>query len=255
MTIIHNALICALLGSVSVPAMAADYPNAQHEDSSTAPIRGLIKPVNQAIISSEIAGQVSSMPFRAGQRFKKGDTLVAFNCSFYLADLAAAQARFKSKKLVYQNNVHLRELDAISDIEVSVAEGEMDMAEAEMHMRAIRADRCRIAAPYSGRVIERFVNEFDTLPEGTQILSILDDSNLEIELIIPSDWLTWLDVGKTFSFKVDETGDMFEAKVKSIGSVVDPVSQTVKLLGSFTNPSEKILAGMSGSALFAGTRR
>jgi membrane fusion protein, multidrug efflux system len=213
-------------------------------------VRGLIKPVEKAVISSQIAARISKIPFKSGDSFKKGDLLVKFDCSFYRADLASAEATFKSKQNVFENNKQLLALNAISDIDVSISESEMQVARADRTMRAIRVGQCKINAPYSGRVIEVAINEHETVPADKEILSILNDRDLEIELIVPSNWLTWLTAGEQFSFLIDETGKTLEAKVAKIGAVVDPVSQTIKLIGRFEDNLDGVLSGMSGTAQF-----
>ena len=214
-------------------------------------VRGLIKPVEKAIISSEIAGKINSISFKSGEAFKKGELLVSFDCSFYRADMASAEAAYKSKQKVYENNKQLLALNAISDIDVDISKSEVEMARAERTMRAIRVNQCKIKAPYDGRVIELAVNEHERVPADKEILSILNDKNLEIELIVPSNWLNWLTVGEAFAFQVDETGKTLDAKVSKMGAVVDPVSQTIKLIGKFDDQQlTGVLSGMSGTALF-----
>ncbi len=213
-------------------------------------VRGLIKPVEKAVISSEITAKVNKIPFKSGERFKKGDVLVDFNCSFYRADLASAEATYQSKQNVYKNNKELLALNAMSEIDVSISESEMQVARADRTMRAIRVGQCKIKAPYDGRVIEAAVNEHETVPEDKEILSILNDSELEIELIVPSNWLTWITADEAFTFLIDETGKTLSAKVVKTGAVVDPVSQTIKLTGKFEEAPDGVLSGMSGTAQF-----
>jgi membrane fusion protein, multidrug efflux system len=213
-------------------------------------VRGLIKPVEKAIISSEISGKIDSIPFKAGDAFKKGDVLVNFDCSFYRADLASADAAYNSKQKVFENNEQLLALNAISDIDVSISKAEVEVARAERTMKAIKVNQCKIKAPYSGRIIEVAINEHETVPSDKEILSVLNDRDLEIELIVPSNWLNWLTVGEPFSFLIDETGETLEAKVSKIAAVVDPVSQTIKLIGKFNGKIESVLSGMSGTAQF-----
>ncbi len=213
-------------------------------------VRGLIKPVEKAIISSEIAAKIKDLPFKPGDRFKKGDLLVGFDCSFYRADLASADAAYQSRQHIYKNNKELLALNAISDIDVSISESEMQVAGADRTMKVIRVNQCQIKAPYSGRVIEVAINEHERVPADKEILSILNDRDLEIELIVPSNWLNWLVEGESFSFVIDETEKTFDAKVAKIAAVVDPVSQTIKLIGKFDGDVEGVLSGMSGTAQF-----
>ena len=225
-------LLTTMVCSISVNA---DEDDLFSDDYVANNVRGLIKPVEKAVISSQIAARISKIPFKPGDSFKKGDLLVNFDCSFYRADLASAEASFKSKQKIFENNKELLALNAISDIDVSISESEMQMARAERTMRAIRVGQCKINAPYSGRVIEVAINEHETVPADKEVLSILNDRDLEIELITPSNWLTWLTAGEKFTFLIDETGKTLEAQVAKIGAVVDPVSQTIKLTGRFGN--------------------
>lgn len=126
----------------------------------------------------------------------------------------------------------------------------MEVARADRTMKVIRVNQCKIKAPYSGRVIEVAINEHETVPADKEILSILNDRDLEIELIVPSNWLNWLTVEESFSFMIDETGKILDAKVSKIGAVVDPVSQTIKLTGKFSGDISGVLSGMSGTAQF-----
>ncbi len=251
---LKNIFICVLtlVYFYTLPTvMAEDEDLFSNSGIVSDNVRGLIKPVERAVISSEIAGKIETIPFKSSERFKKGDQLVGFDCSFYRADLASADAAFQSKQNIYENNKQLLALNAISDIDVSISKTEVEMARAERTMRAIRVNQCKIKAPYSGRVIEVAVNEHETIPADREILSILNDSELEIELIVPSNWLNWLTAGEAFSFLIDETGKILDAKIKKIGAVVDPVSQTIKLVGTFDEQQlDGVLSGMSGTAQF-----
>jgi multidrug efflux pump subunit AcrA (membrane-fusion protein) len=99
------------------------------------------------------------------------------------------------------------------------------------------------------------VNEHENVFPNDQLISLLDDSVLEIELILPSKALAWLKVGSRFEYTVDETGLQYPAVVQDIGANVDPASQTVKVKGVFRSKPENVLAGMSGTAAFAELQR
>ena len=81
---------------------------------------------------------------------------------------------------------------------------------------------------------------------GTQV----DDSTLEVDLIVPSTWLRWVNKGTRFEFDVDELGRSYTAQVDRLGAKVDAVSQTIKITGSFVDRPGNVLTGMSGTAKF-----
>ncbi|NNE38534.1 MAG: efflux RND transporter periplasmic adaptor subunit [Gammaproteobacteria bacterium] len=213
-------------------------------------IRGLVKPKSRAVLSSEISGKIVEIRYGLGERFNEGDLLVRFDCERYMADLASANAKFTVESKKYENYKKLLELNATSDIDVEVSLAEMEMARAEATIRRIFANGCSINAPYNGRVTDVFVNEFETVLADQELISILNDQLLVIELIIPSTWLMDMNASEEFIFSVDETGREYAAKITQIGAIVDPVSQTVRLIGEFLDTPDDVLSGMSGTATF-----
>ena len=94
------------------------------------------------------------------------------------------------------------------------------------------------------------VNEHENVFPNDKLLSLLDDTSLEIELVLPSSSLAWLKRKSPFTFAVDETHQEYAAKVKEIGANVDSASQTIKVIGIFGKLPVDVLAGMSGTAQF-----
>lgn|GEM_PF-6895012 len=110
----------------------------------------------------------------------------------------------------------------------------------------ISLGKCNIAAPFNGRVAEQRVREQQYVQPGQALLDILDDSTLELEFFVPSQWLVWLKPEQGFQVAIDETGKTYPAKVQRIGARVDPVSQSIKLSAVIDGKFSEPVAGMSG---------
>lgn len=231
-------------------AAAKGEPSRSVIASDLGMLRGVVKAATRAILFSQIQGRITQLPYREGQRFKKGTMLVQLDCDKYAAELAAARAEYEAKQKTYLNNRQLASLKAIGNLEVQVSAAEAKKALAAIEIAKVNVRGCQIAAPFSGRVVEVMVHEHETVFPNDKLLSLLDDTSLEIELVLPSKSLAWLKRGTTFTFSVDETGRQYQAAVKEIAANVDPASQTVKVLGVFEKLPPDVLAGMSGSAQF-----
>jgi membrane fusion protein (multidrug efflux system) len=218
-------------------------------------IRGLVKATAQATLASQVQGRISQLPFKEGQRFKKGDLLVALDCSKYEAELASAHAEHWGKTKTYENNVQLAQHQAVGELELEISQAEAEKALAAVRGAQVNVNGCTIRAPFPGRIVKMIVNEHENVFPNDQLISLLDDSLLEIELVLPSKSLTWLKAGTSFEYAIDETGLRYPAVVQDIGANVDPASQTVKVKGLFRTQPAKVLAGMSGTASFAEVRR
>jgi len=213
-------------------------------------MRGIVKAASQAMLYAQVQGRVNQMPFKEGQRFEKGATLVQLECEKYMAELGAAMAEHEAKDKAVQNNRELAKLHAVGTLELEISEAEAKKAAAAIKVAEVNVSGCQIAAPFSGRVVGIMVNEYENVFPNDKLVSVLDDASLEIELIVPSSSLAWLRRKAPFIFAVDETKRGYPARVKEIGASIDPASQTIKIVGAFDKLPPDILAGMSGTAQF-----
>ncbi|MDH5625445.1 MAG: efflux RND transporter periplasmic adaptor subunit [Nitrospira sp.] len=250
--LLSGMIICAWLVIPTLIETAdakTDFkPSSSAAELST--IRGVVKATAQATLASQVQGRISRLPFKEGQRFKKGALLVALDCSKYEAELASAQAEHRGKKKTHENNLHLAKHQAVGTLEVEISEADADKAFAAVQAARVNVNGCTVRAPFPGRVVKTIVNEHENVFPNDQLISLLDDSLLEIELILPSKSLAWLKVGTPFEYAVDETGLRYSAVVQDLGANVDPASQTVKVKGLFRVQPNNVLAGMSGTASF-----
>ena len=244
-------LVCLLVGGVGdVAAKEQEKRNLRVSDLST--IRGVVKPVMEVVISSELQAQIKKIPFRDGERFDKGDVLVEFQCGKYWAELQAAQADVESRDLTVTHHVELGALNGIGQLEIDLAHAELKKAQATEKIAQVMVGRCRITAPFSGRVVKVLGHPYESVNPYDELLSILDDRQFDIELIVPSSDVPWVKSGSPFAFYIDELKAAFQAEVVQVGARIDPVSQTIRVFGAFKEIPPHMLAGMSGSARFTG---
>ena len=265
-----GAVAAPTVGNSAPPLANADGANADGANAvpttasttsaDTAPppapeilrVRGLIEPRHQAVIASEIDAQIEALPFEDGERFQQGDVLVDFDCSFYRARLSGSDATAQAARRVLETNRQLAALNSIGVLDVAQAEAAFEEARAQARVDRVWVNRCEIEAPFDGRVIGRLAEPFESVQPGQELIAILNDQDLELRLIVPSNWLSWLTQGEAFDFAVDETGSVVAAEVLRIGARIDAVSQTLPVIARLSvDPIEHgLLAGMSGTALF-----
>ncbi|TBV11101.1 efflux RND transporter periplasmic adaptor subunit [Stutzerimonas kirkiae] len=235
---------CSLLAVL----IAASLPDmAQAEE--TGELRVQLSPVRQTVLSSEISGKLTELPLREGEAFKQGQRLAAFDCSVQRAQLTRSEAvqRGAQKKLDVAKR--LDALGSISQAEVAQTQADLAVAQAESGVSRAMLKRCTLDAPFAGRVSQRMAERWQHVAEGTELLAIYDDSVYQLELIVPSAWLTWLKAGLDFEVALDETGQRYAAQVERLGAAIDPLSQSLKVFARITGDTAGLLPGMSGVAL------
>lgn len=214
--------------------------------------RGVVRSATRVDIVSDLNAPVTQTPFLPGQAFSTGEVLIAFDCSRYEAELSAARANYAAASVELKQKQHLLKFGATGRTEVDLANAQTARANAEIKVVQARMAGCTITAPFDGRVVDLAARPAEMPSVGEVLMTVIDIGTLEIELVVPSRWLRDVKPGSQFSFETDETGTVHAGRVDRIGAEVDPVSQTVKLYGSFNDPDRRVLAGMSGNARFAG---
>lgn len=235
-------------GAAAAPPASAPIPSNALEQRE---IRAQLSPLRYATLAAEIGARISRLPVPEGAAFKQGQTLIEFDCAVQQAQLGKARAALTAADKTWQTNRRLAELGSAGKLELETSEAEVLKARAEVSAGQAILSKCRVTAPYSGRIAEQRAREQQYVQPGQPLLDIIDDSALELEFIVPSRWLAWLKAGAGFQVRIDETGKTYPAKVQRMGARVDPVSQSIKLNAVIDGKFPELIAGMSGQVLIA----
>lgn len=210
----------------------------------------VLKPDKQAILSSLMDGYIEELPVKEGDTVEKDQLLVGFNCNIYQAEYDKAVAQLEEADTAHQANIRLQKLGAISDPEFNQSKFELAQAVADLAIKKEVVDFCSIKAPFSGTIVKIYVKQYQTISKNIEILELLDNSELRIELIAPSTWLSWLKVGDKFSIDIVEINKTYSASITHILPKIDAISQTVRIIGKIDNNGGGLIAGMNGKAYF-----
>ena len=230
---------------------------AQEMDAQPGPLsaRGVIRAINRLEVRSDLGVPVAQVPFRKGMAFKKGDTLLAFDCARLAAERNAASATATSAAIELRQKQKLLKHGAAGKGEVEIAGAAAAKSGAERTVIDARMAGCDIKAPFDGIVADAKVH-VQELPVGTEPLLIaVDTSNLEVELVMPSSWLAKIKPGSIFDMAIDETGESLSGTVTRFGAEVDAVSQTIEVIGTLDASNATVRPGMSGSVSLEGIRK
>lgn len=237
-----RTVVAALLILSAAPAAAQDARVLV----AGGELRGQLTPRRFTTLASEVAAKVSRVAVREGERFKEGQVLVGLDCSIQAAQLERARAVYASAERLNASHRALAEQKVAGKLEAETSAMEAAKARGEVQVMQATVAKCAVAAPFAGRVVEQKVREQQYVQPGAAMLDILDDSALEIEFIMPSRALAMLRPGHAFQIHVEEMGKAYPAKIARFGAKVDPVSQSVKVVGEIAGSFPELVAGMSG---------
>jgi multidrug efflux pump subunit AcrA (membrane-fusion protein) len=99
-------------------------------------------------------------------------------------------------------------------------------------------------------VVSILASRFEYVNAGVPVMEIIDDSKLNMQLYVPSIWITKLKQKTGFKVFVDEVNKEYDAQVLRINPRVDAGSKTLEVIAGLTENHSELRAGMSGNAKF-----
>lgn len=242
------AAAAAIIGAVTlaVPAVAQSLPGAGFNPLE---MRAQLTPQRYATLSAEIAAKINRVALRDGQSFRAGDVLLEFDCALQAAQLDKARAQQAGAENMLNGQRRLAKLNAVGMVELHNSEAEVTKAKADVTYLRTTMEKCKLTAPYNGRIVEHKAREQQFVQPAQPLIEIIDDSILELEFIVPSQWLSWFKPGHSFKVRIDDTRNEYPVKLVRTAARVDPVSQSVKAVAVVDGKYPELLAGMSGQIL------
>ena len=235
----HLASFLTILFFLSPPSYSQDMES-----------RALVVASQEAVLSSELAARIENIAVKEMQRFNKGDLLIQFNCSLYEAQKDVVSANSNSALIKLKSDEQMLQMRSIGKYELELSISEYEKAKSELRIAELNVERCQIKAPFDGAVEEVIVNTYETIQPQVELMKIIQTDILELEMVVSSEWVSWLKIGHPIKVYIDEIQKEFNASISGIGANVDAVSQTIQLKGTITDASPALLPGMSGRVVF-----
>ena len=213
---------------------------------------GKIQPEVEVMLSSEVSGEIISLPVVEGQQVQKGDLLVRVNPEIYESNLAQARASLLNMRAgLAQAEASLREAEAswernrslfekgiiskaewdqiVSSYEMAKASKQaayynVQSAEATVNEALESLGRTNIYAPMTGTISslsaelgERVVGTQQMA--GTEILRVADLSDMEVEVDVNENDIVKISIGDSTIVEVDAYMDQeFKGVVTEISN-------------------------------------
>ena len=243
------------------------------EVSQMIPVLGRLVARRSGAVAARVAGPVAEMRCDVGDRMKKGDVvavLVRERLHWVRerrkAQVASNRALLASRKaeLVKKNQEMARleklrktksaayrasKYDAMSqevsklDSRVTEASARLKQMEADARLAQIDLNYATIRAPFSGVVTQRHTDVGAYVNVGQAVVSLIDDSALEVEADVPVQRVTGLKPGVMVSVHIN--GVTVEAGVRAVVPQENPQTRTRAV--RFTANLKKIGGQLAGN--------
>ncbi|BFM10750.1 efflux RND transporter periplasmic adaptor subunit [Simiduia litorea] len=202
---------------------------------------GRVAASQDADVGFELAGRVSQLLVNDGDRVQAGQVLAKLDTELLVAERAQLLAQLddtKARQLLNTANIKRHQslqasgfasqqrLDEL-ETEQKTLTASLDALTANLDSVDSRLRKANLKAPYSGVVARRFVDQGMVVNAGSPVLRLQESGAMEAAIGVPVTFALNLTAGQLVPLSL--RGNIFEARIITVGSDVSPVTNTVNV--------------------------
>ena len=232
---------------------------------------------HQVEVTSQRDGVVAKIRFDSGTRVKAGTILAQLDDRQIAANLEAGRAKSRSiendlknwqaeAEVVKADLVRSQRLwdlglipeDQLLHAKFKVESEQWDVkrvsemlnnARQEERSLELELEKTKIAAPFDGLVARRYVREGQSVARGDKLFWVTAESPLLLRFTLPEKFIGHVKVGQQLELtSPDSPQEKSTARIKDVGSVIDPSSGTFDVLAEVPTSHGALRPGMTVNA-------
>ncbi len=236
-------------------------------------LTGTVRAAGQVVISPQVSGPIVEVMAQNGDHVESGDPLVRIRAETGRAQLQQARASLQNARAqAQQAQAELRQLEAQFQRTQALAEdslvsqetletqraqvegaratyeqmqAQVEAAQATVEEREEALDQTVVRAPIDGQVGQRNVEVGMRVDPSTPLYTIGRLENMQVEVPVPQELLTEIDVGTPVEIRASSLPDtLIEAQVSRISPFLEQGSFTGRVEIDVSNHSGLLLPGM-----------
>jgi RND family efflux transporter MFP subunit len=203
--------------------------------------------LEQVTLTTRVAGVISDVLFKGGDKVEKGQVLVKLASEPEAIAVETAEAQRAQAFDAVERYKQLNEA-AISRVVKAEAETALKVADAALRRAREDLDRMTIKAPFTGIIGLTNLQVGDYLAIGNPIAPLDDRSTIVIEFTVPEAVAPQIKIDMPVRASLAaRPGEIYNGKIASVGTRIDPVTRTLSVRGEIPNPGLSLIPGSTFS--------
>ena len=206
---------------------------------------GTIEASSASVLSFPVAGNVTRVYVREGQRVAEGSLLAEINDASFRQAYSAAQATLRQAQDGYDRLKLLHDKGSISEVQWVEMETKLAQAVSSEAIAKRNLENCKLKAPYSGVIGKVNAEEGMNVLPGNAVLTLLQTYGMQVNIPIPENVISSVTVGQPVRISVSALDNrVYEGKIGSKGVVANALSHNYEVLVPLKNSDGALMPGM-----------
>ena len=213
---------------------------------------GVVRAGRRVDLAFQVPGQLRELGVKDGERVSRGQLLGRLDARDYRSNANAARAQLVEAQSNFNRAEELLKKKFISAAEYDRLQANRDVARSALEKAEKALQDCELLAPFDGVVARSYVENFEDIQAKQPILSLQDNSELEVVINVAESILIKHPGGNpelSFFARIDSRPDLqIPAYIKEFATEADPKTRTFDYVLGLTKPRDlKLLPGMTVS--------
>ncbi len=201
----------------SQPALVKVSEASMQDIAPITLVPGTVVSRNDARLSAEVQGRLTRVAdvgtvVAIGETVAEiEDTSLRLRQAELQAEVKRAEARLRYLESEEKRFTQLAESNLAAQAQLDqtrsdrdMARGDLDIARARLAQNANQLARTRIMAPFNGVVVERLMTPGERVTEGSNVIRLVDQKNLEVIARAPLEYYPFVQVGQLLDMRAGE---------------------------------------------------
>ena len=234
-------------------------------DAPSLALTGSLRAPRRSMLSATVAGQVEAVLVELGDQVTAKQAVVQLDSALAQRALASLQADVQRADVELAEAERLAEegravgasgglsasIIASREAAVRVAKAEVAALTQQAGQQAEILRRHSIRAPYDGVIVSRQIEAGEWAAAGTPMLELLDQSSLELDVLLPQQYAGQVQAGQTVAVLPDAFADIeLPGEIRAVVPAADATSRAVRVRINVAPADGRVLPGMSATVGF-----
>jgi membrane fusion protein (multidrug efflux system) len=216
------------------------------EFTETYSVVGVVKPYEEATLSSEQGGLITYLGVDKGSRVGRGQVVIRIKKDVEYASYEQSIAQYEFAQSEYERLQRLYESGVATEQQFTNAKYNLEIAEKTMDVAETRLSASVVRSPISGVVDAKMMNKGEMSSPGSPIVRVVNVTRVKVSVGIPERYVNDITKGTTVKLTFDVfPGESFSGIVDYVSPTISSTNRTFEIEVVIDNPQGKLKPEMS----------
>lgn len=190
-------------------------------------VQGQVESNNNVMVSPKMAGVITQVFVKTGQRVSTGQTLAQVDNSVMAASLTELELQLDLATTVFNKQKNLWDQKIGSEIQFLEAKNRKESLEKRIETTKKQIALSRVTSPIAGVVDNVMVKAGEAAMPGAPAFQVVNLNDMKFTSSISEAYIPYVKEGDKVSIEFSALDKTIDAKISSVSQTINPINRTV----------------------------